>query len=199
MLDMLADCRREFEDFQFGAIDFTPMSVEPQRALAPRLGLDTQHQKVAGIRREMYSLKDEIKSLVSMLQTIQDFPCEGEVPGLESVIKCATSVVTVMDEILSNNVSEWIESGLDVRNKYLSYREFTDLDSAMLSDIAGKLGENKENLEEAGLNQSPSSDPLFQASYFPDLRMAILVYEGQLKEIESIMTLLHTLFTRGQQ
>ncbi|KAH7156080.1 hypothetical protein EDB81DRAFT_647028 [Dactylonectria macrodidyma] len=206
----LAGCTEALEDTLTTIEEFMPifkadfdesqtrwMSMPPKETenLNPTPSLkrsrpDFPHPDITRIRRELYSLKDQVRRGHVFLTTIYETIPRPPLPEAPAVLETMDSIIEAISTILTNHASEWIESGYSTSRKIvIPYHEFVALDPDMIHDITGHLQELQDQLEVGEDQLVGQHSPEVVRNH----QLVLLTECGQLGEIVSILDLLKSL------
>jgi len=136
--------------------------------------------RTVAIRREvLYTVRDEIQTILDILITIRTpdeaLPIPRDVPAIISRLNNLREALML---ILTNNASEWLESDLSEDRKILTYTAFVALSPGTLREGAAMLAEIRRELDVGGYGQvSPAMVYRHQ--------LAVLMEGGQMEELQS--------------
>ncbi|KAF7550232.1 hypothetical protein G7Z17_g5874 [Cylindrodendrum hubeiense] len=148
------------------------------------------HPDITRLRRELYSLKDQVRRSSVFLNLLCNTSPQPAIPGAPAVIQCLDGIVEAISTILTNHASDWIESDLDSRSKqFIPYHEFVALDPDVIHDVTGHLEELQDQLD-VGEEQLVGTHT---AEMIRNHQLVLLTECGQMAELASIADLLESL------
>jgi hypothetical protein len=136
------------------------------------------------LRRELYSLKDEIQDAVEKLRTYRSCLPPSASSLASDIVGSYCSLSNAVSRALTNHASEWIEADLSGGPEApLSYAEFCTLDPSSIQDFSQRIHHIFEVLD-------IERDPEVQARWTRDMiqshRSQMLLGEGQLDALDAL-------------
>ncbi|KAH6887695.1 hypothetical protein B0T10DRAFT_549665 [Thelonectria olida] len=202
----LAGCSESLEDALATIEDFMPIfKTDFDEAQTRRMHIPTApvgehnseprreapHPDVASIRRELYSLKDQLRQIMALLSGLPLGMMSSTVLNSQTVLTRFEDITEAISTIVTNHASEWLECGMrsGVTRSTIAYDEFLALDPETLCGITGHISELYQGLL--------VDDPETLATCTPDMirnHQAVLLTEcGQLQELDFVAELLESL------
>ena len=145
---------------------------------------------VSRIRRELYSLKDQLQEIIlfltDLINSIQPQTLDGAPEALRSLVDLVESITV----IVTNHGSEWIESDLaSPPKRIISFPDFVNLSPDIIHDITMHLEEFHRQLD-------LSDEPVFQKYSREMIRnhqITSLTEAGQLHNLVSTLSLVESM------
>ncbi|KAH7122113.1 hypothetical protein B0J13DRAFT_566973 [Dactylonectria estremocensis] len=184
--------KADFDESQTRWMCIPPKETETQKPppSLKRPRPDLPHPDITRIRRELYSLKDQVRRSHVFLSTLYDTFPRPPLPEAPAVINTMNGIIEAISTILTNHASEWIESSYSPSPKTaIPYHEFVALDPDMLHDITGHLQELQDQLEVGEEQLIGTHSPEVLRNH----QLVLLTECGHLGEIVSILDLLESL------
>jgi hypothetical protein len=181
---------RDFNEYQTKHLSFaaTPAAQPHQwSGIGPRRYGALPATDLTRLRTELYGLKDEIQISVEKLRRYRTCLPSSASSIAGDVINCFGEVFNAISLALTNNGSEWLDWGISGDGHGLTHAEFCALDPLSIRDFSDRLRQICEVLD---IEQDPHIKAMWTEQMVQDHRAHMLMEEGQLEALESLVAVL---------